>query len=195
LYAFLAALQIAQEEHAPEPVNDPEHLYPHLEELIVGAIAFGVLFFFVAKWVLPRLGKLLDERRAKIQGSLEEAEKAKRDADQMLEQYQQQLRDAGTEAGRIIEESRKTAEQMRKDLLAKAEDESRQIVAKAQEEVRAERDRAVQALRRELAEASVELAARVVGETLDKDRHVRLVEHFIDEVAGMSAGNGDGKGS
>jgi len=194
LYAFLAAIQVAQEEHAPEPVNDPEHLYPHLEELIVGAIAFGVLFFFVAKWVLPRLGKLLDERRAKIQGSLEEAEKAKQDADNMLEQYQQRLRDAGTEAGKVIEEARKTAEQMRKDLLAKAEDESRQIVAKAQEEVRAERDRAVQALRRELAEASVELAARVVGESLDKERQLRLVEQYIDEVAGMSS-NGNGKGS
>ena len=195
MYAFLAALQVAQEEHAPEPVNDPEHLYPHVEELIVGAIAFGVLFFFIAKWVLPRLGKLLDERRAKIQGSLEEAEKAKRDADQMMADYQQRLRDAGTEAGKIIEDARKTADQMRKDLLAKAEDESRQIVAKAQEEVRAERDRAVQALRRELAEASVELAARVVGETLDKEKHVRLVEGFIDDVAGMSSSNGNGKGS
>jgi F-type H+-transporting ATPase subunit b len=175
-------------------VNDPEHLYPHLEELIIGAIAFGVLFFFVAKWVLPRLGKLLDERRAKIQGSLEEAEKAKQDADSMLEQYQEKLRDAGSEAGKVIEEARKTAEQMRKDLLAKAEDESRQIVAKAQEEVRAERDRAVQALRRELAEASVELAARVVGESLDKERQLRLVEQYIDEVSGMSS-NGNGKGS
>ena len=194
MYAFLAAIQVAQEEHAPEPVNDPEHLYPHLEELIIGAIAFGVLFFFVAKWVLPRLGKLLDERRAKIQGSLEEAEKAKQDADSMLEQYQEKLRDAGSEAGKVIEEARKTAEQMRKDLLAKAEDESRQIVAKAQEEVRAERDRAVQALRRELAEASVELAARVVGESLDKERQLRLVEQYIDEVSGMSS-NGNGKGS
>jgi F-type H+-transporting ATPase subunit b len=68
-------------------------------------------------------------------------------------------------------------------------------VAKAQEEVRAERDRAVQSLRRELAEASVELAARVVGETLDKERHVRLVEQFIDEVGSMSSGNGNSKGS
>jgi F-type H+-transporting ATPase subunit b len=193
LIAFITALVVAQE-HVEEPANDPEHLYPHVEELIVGAIAFGVLFFFMAKWVLPRLGKLLDDRRQKIQGSLEEAERAKRDADQLLAEYQQKLKDAGTEAGRIIEESRKTAEQMRKDLLAKAEDESRQIVAKAQEEVRAERDRAVRALRRELAEASVELAARVVGETLDKDRHVRLVEQFIDEVAGMSSGNGNGEG-
>jgi F-type H+-transporting ATPase subunit b len=193
LHAFVTALIVAQE-HVEEEVNEPKDLYPHLNELIVGAIAFGVLFFFVWKWVLPRLNKVLEERRQKIQGSLEEAEKTRRDADQLLERYQQQLRDAGTEASRIIEEARKTAEQMRKDLLAKAEDESHQIVAKAQEEVRAERDRAVQSLRRELAEASVDLAGRVVGETLDKERHVRLVERFIDEVQGMSSGNGEGKG-
>ena len=194
MIGFITALIVAQEEHAPEPANDPEHLYPHVQELIVGAVAFAVLFFFVAKWVLPRLGKILEERRQKIQGSLEEAERAKQNADKMLADYQQKLRDAGSEAGRIIEESRKTAEQMRKDLLAKAEDESRQIVAKAQEEVRAARDRAVQSLRRELAEASVELAARVVGESLDKERHVRLVEQFIDEVGSLPSGNGNGEG-
>ena len=188
--AFITALVVAQE-HVEE-TNDPKDLYPHLNELIVGAIAFGILFFFVAKWVLPRLGQILEERRQKIQGSLEEAERAKTAADNMLAEYQQKLRDAGTEAGKVIDEARKTAEQMRKDLLAKAEDESRQIVAKAQEEVRAERDRAVQALRRELAEASVELAARVVGESLDKDRQVRLVEQYIDEVGSMTSGNGKG---
>ena len=192
MFALLRVIQIAQE--AEEPANDPKHLYPPLNELIVGALAFGVLFFFVWKWVLPRLGKILEERRQKIQGSLEEAETAKRDADNMLADYQQKLRDAGTEASKIIDEARKTSEQMRKDLLAKAEDESRQVVAKAQEEVRAERDRAVQALRRELAEASVELAARVVGESLDKERHTRLVEQYIDEVGSMSS-NGNGKGS
>jgi F-type H+-transporting ATPase subunit b len=191
--ALITALVVAQE-HVEEETNEPADLYPHANELIVGAIAFAVLFFFVWKWVLPRLGRLLEERRQKIQGSLEEAEKARRDADQLLAQYQQQLRDAGTEAGRVIEEARKTAEQMRKDLLAKAEDESRQIVARAQEEVRGERDRAVQALRRQLAEASVELAGRVVGETLDRERHLRLVERYIDDVVGMSSGNGEREG-
>jgi F-type H+-transporting ATPase subunit b len=189
LTPFITALVLAQE--TGEEVNEPKDLYPHLNELIVGAIAFAILFFFTWKWVLPRLGKLLEERRQKIQGNLEEAERARREADQLLAEYRQKLHDAGTEGSRIIDEARKTAEQMRGDLLAKAEDESRQIVAKAQEEIRAERDRAVHALRRELAEASVELAGRVVGETLDKERHVRLVEQFIDEVTGMSSRNGN----
>jgi F-type H+-transporting ATPase subunit b len=189
-------LVVAQEEHGgeTEAVNDPKHLYPHIQELIIGAIAFGVLFFFVAKWVLPKLGALLEERRQKIQGSLEEAEKTKAEAQQLLSGYQEKLREAGAEAGRIIEEARKTAEQMRKDLVTKAEEESRQIVARAQEEVRGERDRAVGALRRQLAEASVELAGRVVGETLDQERHMRIVEQFIDDVKALNTGNGASRG-
>ncbi len=190
MYAFITALVVAQEEHVEEPVNDPKHLYPHAEELIIGAVAFAVLFFFIWKWVLPRLGALLEERRQKIQGSLEEAEKTKAEAQQLLSGYQEKLREAGAEAGKIIEEARKTAEQMRQDLVAKAEEESRQIVARAQEEVRGERDRAVAALRRQLAEASVELAGRVVGETLDQERHMRIVEQFIDDVKALGSSNG-----
>ena len=183
--AFIAVMVVAQEQ---EEINEARDLYPHAEELIVGAIAFWILFFFTWKWVLPRLGKVLEERRQKIQGSLEEAEKARRDADQLLARYEQQLQEARAESGRIIEEARKTAEGMRRDLLAKAEDESRQVVARAQEEIRAERDRAIQELRGQLAEWSVDLAGRVVGESLDKRRHVRLVEDYIDEVAGSGAG-------
>ena len=188
--AFITVLITAQE-HVEE-ANDPKDLYPPLPELIVGAIAFSILFFFTWRWVLPRLGALLEERRQKIQGSLEEAEAARGEADKIRQRYEEQLRDARGEANRILDEARKTAERMRADIQTKAEEESRQVVAKAQEEIRAERDRAVQALRRELAEASVELASRVVGESLDRDRQLRLVDQYIDEVAGMSP-NGDGE--
>ncbi len=74
-------------------------------------------------------------------------------------------------------------------MLAKAEDESRLIVARAQEEIRAERDRAFEDLRRSVGELSVELASRVVGTTLDKKAHAKLVEDYIDELGGL--GNGE----
>jgi F-type H+-transporting ATPase subunit b len=142
----------------------------------------------LARFAFPRLNKGLKERQEKIRGDLEKAEEARATAESSLQHYEEQLREARAEAGTIVEEARKTAEQMRRDLLAKAEDESRQLVDKAQEEIRAERDRAVQELRRALAEASVELAAKVVGSELDRERQLRLVDEYIDEVAGM--GNG-----
>jgi F-type H+-transporting ATPase subunit b len=87
-----------------------------------------------------------------------------------------------------MEEARKTADSTRRDLLAKAEEESRQIVARAQEEIRAERDRASDELRRSVAELSVQLAERVVGESLTQERHLRLVDGYIEELSKRDGG-------
>ena len=137
----------------------------------------------------PAINKMLATRTEKIRGDLEQAEQTKAEADQVLGEYRSQLNDARSEANRIIDEARKTAESMRKDLLARAEEESRQIVARAQDEIRAERDRAFQELRSSIGELSVELAGRVVGETLTKDRHMKLVDGYIDEVAKEKRGS------
>jgi len=168
--------------------TDKENLYPHAAELIVGAVAFAIIFFFMWKWVLPRVNALLEERRQKIQGEMEKAEQAHHEADQELSQYKAQLANAAEEANRIIEEARLTAEQLRMDLQGRAEQESQNIVARAQEEIRAERDRVFQELRAQVAEISVELAGRVVGEELDQNRHEQLIRDYIDQVA--HSGNG-----
>src|ERR1041385_8797303 len=101
---------------AEAEVSDKKDLYPHLNELVAGALAFGVLFFFMWKWVLPRVNTVLEERRAHIQGNLEKAEATRAEADGVLADYRTQLAGARDEANRIIEEARKTAEQLRKDL-------------------------------------------------------------------------------
>jgi F-type H+-transporting ATPase subunit b len=167
-------------------------LYPKLSELILGAVAFAILFTFMSKWVFPRVNALLAERRDKIQGDLEKAEQAKSEADQLLADYRQQLAGAREEANRIIEESRRTAEAMRRDLAAKAEQEYQGIVGRAQEEIRAERDRVFQELRAQVGELSLALAARTVGQQLDKDRHLQLVDEYIKELSRQSPANGDG---
>ena len=174
-----------------KPIKD---LSPKLQELIVGAIAFGVVFAFMSRWVLPRVNKLLEERRQKIQGNLEEAERTKASADQLLADYRQQLAGAREDANRIIEEARRTAEAMRKDLMAKAEQEYQGIVGRAQEEIRAERDRVFQELKTQVGELSWALASRVVGEELDKTRQLRLVDDYIKELEELAPSNGK-KGS
>jgi F-type H+-transporting ATPase subunit b len=192
VHALFAAVNVLL---AQEEVSEAKDLYPKLAELILGAIAFGILFFFMWKWVLPRLNQTLDARRDKIQGDLERAEQTRGEADQMLAEYRQQLANAREDANHIIEEARKTAESMRKDLVARAEQENQAILGRAQEEIRAERDRVFQELKSQVAELSLTLAARVVGEDLDRDRHLRLVDQYIAELSTMgSNGNGNGNG-
>lgn len=182
---------LAQEETQTEqPVEEEEHnpILPEADELIFGSLAFLLVFVVLARYAFPRLNQGLREREEKIRGDLEGAEEARKEAEASLQRYEQQLQEARAESGRIIEEARKTADSMRRDLLAKAEEESRAVVARAQEEIRAERDRVIQELRGQLAEWSVDLAGRVVGASLDKRRHLKLVEEYIDEVAGMGDG-------
>jgi F-type H+-transporting ATPase subunit b len=186
MLAVIASI-LAQE---GEEVSEAKDLYPALSELIIGLVAFIVLFWFFWKWALPRFRQTLDERREQIQGNLEKAEQTRGEAERELADYRSQLANAREEANTIIEEARKTADQLRSDIQAKAEEESRATVARAQEEIRAERDRVFQELRGQVADIAVEVAGRVVGQSLDKTAHQRLIDETIDEVA--SSGHGKG---
>jgi F-type H+-transporting ATPase subunit b len=174
----------AEEEHNP--------IIPETDEIIVGGLAFILVFLVLRRFAFPRLGQAMTARTAKIQGDLEKAEKARTDAESALEKYEERLREARAEAGKIVDEARKTAEQARRDILAKAEDEGRQMVSRAQEEIRAERDRALQDLRSEVGALSVTLAERVVGQSLDRDRQLKLVDDYIAELTGNGKQGGGG---
>ena len=192
MHALISSI-LAQAEEQTEEVSEAKDLYPAVGELIVGLIAFAVLFFFTWKWVLPKFKEVLEERRAQIQGQMEQAEATRREADQLQEEYRTQLAGAREEADRIIEESRATAEQLRRDLQAKAEEEAQATVARAQEEIRAERDRVFQELRTQVGSIAVEIAERVVGQSLDERAHQRLIDEFIDEVAADASSSGNGR--
>jgi F-type H+-transporting ATPase subunit b len=192
VHALIASILTQAEEHAEE-VSEAKDLYPAPGELIVGLVAFAILFFFTWKWVLPRFKQVLEERREKIQGEMERAETTRKEADKLQEEYRTQLAGARDEANKMIEEARATAEQLRRDLQAKAEEEAQATVARAQDEIRAERDRAFQELRAQIGSIAVELAERVVGEALDEKAHKRLIDEFIDEVASSASSNGNGK--
>ena len=163
--------------------SDKENLYPHAAELLVGALAFAIIFYFIWKWVLPRVNTLLEERRQQIQGEIERAEATRSEADQLLADYREQLANARDEANRIIEEAQRTADQLRRDIQAKAEEEARRTVARAQDEIRAERDRVFEDLRAQIGDIAVELAARVVNQSLDKQAHEKLIDDYIEQVA------------
>ena len=176
---------------AAEEASGPENpILPDIAEIIFGGLAFLIVFGLLAKFAFPALNRMLADRASKIQGEMEKAESARVEADKVLGDYKTQLAGARDEANRIIDEARKTADQLRKDLQAKAEQEAQTTVVRAQEEIRAERDRVFQELRTQVGDIAVELAGRVVGQSLDKAAHDRLIDDYIDQVA--AGGNGKG---
>ena len=170
------------------PVEEKNVILPDTAELIFGGIAILIVFGVLAWKALPALNAMLAERTEKIQGEMERAESTRTQADQVLAEYRQQLAGARDEANRIIEEARRTADQLRRDMEGRAEQEAQSIVARAGEEIRVERDRVFQELRAQVGDIAVELAARVVGQSLDPRAHERLIDEYIDQVAG--SGNG-----
>ena len=167
----------ASEEVAPNPI------LPEPVELIVGAIVFFVVFGVIARFAFPPLNAMLAGRTDKIQGELERAEQVRREAQSELAAYQKQLAGAREEANRIIEDARKAGDQLRREIQERATREAADTVARAQDEIHAERDRAFQELRGQVGDLAVEIAGRVVGESLDKRRHAKLIDEFIDGVA------------
>jgi F-type H+-transporting ATPase subunit b len=171
---------------------------PATNELIWGTVAF-VLFLLVL-WragVWRRLGQAMNERTRRIRTDLERAEKARKEAEALLERYRRQLDEARDEARRIVDEARQAAEQVRKDIQAKAQEESNRIIEGARREIRAERDRAAAELRRGLGTLVVQVTERVIGSELDGDRHLKLIDDYIEELSRDAAAggqNGGGRG-
>jgi F-type H+-transporting ATPase subunit b len=165
---------------------------PATNELIWGSVAF--LLFLLVLWragVWRRLGEAMDERTARIRSDLERAEKERRKAQELAEERRKQLDEAREEARQILDEARRNAEEVRKEVIARAERDAEAVRSRADEEIRAELARARVELRREVGSLAVTLAERVVGESLDGDRQLRLVDRYIEE---LSAPNGNGNG-
>jgi F-type H+-transporting ATPase subunit b len=172
--AYLLAQEAAAEERNP--------ILPAANELIWGAVAFFVLLFLMYRTVWPQVNKAYADRRANIEGKLEQAEKERAEAEKLLEKYKERLAAAEDETQRILEEARANAERIRKDLLAKADADAERQLERARQTIRSERDQAIRQLRGEVGTLAVELATRVVGESLDRDRQLRLVDRYIDQL-------------
>ena len=165
---------------AEEKINP---LVPHTAELVVGAIAFTLLFLVLKSRVVPMFEKAFTARTEAIQGGMERAEKAQLEAQRALVQYNDQLSKAREEAQSLREEARVQGSAIIEDLRAKAQEEAARITAAAHASIEAERQQAVTSLRNEVGTLAVELASKIVGEALeDQARQSRIVDRFLDDL-------------
>lgn len=163
-----------------------EAIFPALGEVLISAAAFLVLFVVLAKFAFPPISSMMDERAAKIRESLEKAEETKVEAERLLEEYKVQLAEARGEAARVIEQGRKVADSMKDEIVAKATEEAAGIVAKAREAIEAERKATVAQLQSEVADISVAVAGKLIGQQLSADDHAKLIEQYVAEVGSLN---------
>src|ERR671917_551739 len=174
---------LAAEAHNP--------LIPPVGEIIVGLIAFAIVYFVFAKFVAPRFEQVFRARREAIEGGIERAEAMQAEAKAALEQYRAQLAEARTEAAQIRDQARAEGQQILEELRTQAQEESARIVARGEEQLAANRQSVINELRGQIGALAVDLAGRVVGESLEDDARRRgTVDRFLDELDGMAGSSG-----
>src|SRR3954453_142044 len=164
-------------------------LIPPLGEIIIGIIAFGIVLLVMFKFVAPRFEQVFRARREAIEGGIERAEAMQVEAREALEKYRAQLAEARTEAAQIRDQARAEGQQILEELRTQAQEESARIVARGEEQLASARQSVVNELRGQIGALAVELAGRVVGESLADDARRRgTVDRFLDQLEDM-AGN------
>lgn len=162
-------------------------LIPHNVEIIAGGIFFVLVVAAVTKLVVPNFEKAYAARVAAIEGGIEDAESAQKEAHAMLEQYKAQLAEARHEAAAIREEAREQGASIVAEMKEQAQAESERILAAAHAQIAAEHQQALAQLKTEVGGMATELAGRIVGESLaDTDAQRRAVERFMTELEGSA---------
>jgi len=145
-------------------------------------VSFFILLILLAKLVYPLILKGLKKREETIEQQLEEARKTKQEATALLEDYKRQLSEARAEAQKIINEGKELGENMRKEIVQKAQQESNQIVKRAQEEIELQKQKAILEIQERIADLSIMAASKVINKSLNTDDHRRLVEEYVSKV-------------
>lgn len=161
-------------------------VFPNPTEFFPMLIAFGVLAFLMAKFVWPMVTKALDERQDAIAGTIAKAEETRIDAERLLEEYKVQMAEARGDAAKVIEEGRAAAEAIRADLVAKAEAEAEAMLGKARDAIDAEKRAAMAELQSSVADISVAVAGKLIGEKLSPEQDAALIDRFVAEVGGLN---------
>jgi F-type H+-transporting ATPase subunit b len=185
LTSLAADLVLASEggEETPNPI------IPIWQEIVIGTIAFAILCFVLMKFVFPRMELMYQARVEAIEGGIRRAEERQAEANALFEQYKLQLAEARTEAARIRQEAAADADGIRQDLLARAREESDRIIAAGKDQLTAERQTIVRELRGEIGTLAVDLASRIVGESLEEEvRRKGTVERFLSELDATPTG-------
>lgn len=155
-------------------------ILPYLPELIFGLIAFGILYAVIAKKVVPALEKVYAERAAAIEGGMDKAEQAQREAQAAKAEYEAKLAEARTEAARLREEAREQGAAIIAEMRGQAQEETARILDSGQRQLSAERQQAMTSLRADVGQLSTDLASRIVGESLHEEaRQKGIVERFL----------------
>lgn len=157
-------------------------IFPKPDQLIYSSLTFFVLLFLLAKFAFPPIVKLLEERENKIKESIDKAEDTRREAERLFEEYKQQMSEARKEAQGIIEQGKKLGENMKADIVDKAQEEAGKIIERSKAEIMREKEKVIQDLQNQFASLTIDVASKVTSKSLSEKDHLELIDQYISKV-------------
>ena len=155
---------------------------PNVGLMIWTLIAFGLTFFVLRKAAYPRIAEALEKRRKMIEESIDAAERTRQEADQLLGEYRERLKEAREQAEEIVARARKAAEGVADESKAQATKQREELLAATRRDIEAETRRALEEIRKEVADLTVIATEKVTRKSLTPDDHRRLIEEALGEV-------------
>src|SRR4030043_1885302 len=165
--------------------HNMEMFKPEPGLIIWTLVSFFILLILLKKVAFPPILKGMKKREETIKQQLEEAQKTKREAENLLGDYKRQLAEARSEAQKIINEGKSLGENMRKEIVQKAQEESNQIVKRAQEEIELQKQKAILELQEKIADLSIMAATKIINKSLNTEDNRRLVEEYVSNVGDL----------
>ncbi|MBM3690771.1 MAG: F0F1 ATP synthase subunit B [Actinobacteria bacterium] len=166
-----------------ESVEGIQLLLPAFYDLLFGGISFVLLLVLFWKYALPRAQQVLEKRTDAIQGGIARAQQQEQEASQLLRQYREQLADARGEAARIRTQAQAERDELVNQARTDAQVVSEQVKQQATASLAAERGRVVTDLRKEVGDLALELAGKVLGESLKDDAKAKaVIDRFITDL-------------
>jgi len=149
---------------------------------IWGIITFLVLLFFLAKYAWHPLLRSLEARREIIRKSLEDAQQARRELEEVTKDSARIIKNAHAEAESIVSKSRVDAEKLREELKQKARADAEAIIREARREIEMETGRALRQIRSEVADLSVAIASKLIQRNFSKEDNGALIEETLRQM-------------
>jgi F-type H+-transporting ATPase subunit b len=164
---------------------------PALGLMIWTLALFGFTMWVLSRVALPRIGEALERRANAIRESIDAAERQRQEADQLLSEYRERLKEAREQAEDIVARARKAAETAAAEAVSEGKEKREELVAAARRDIEAETRRSLERIRKEVADLTVLATEKVTRKALDSEDHKRLIEEALAEVDFSAlAGNG-----
>ena len=163
-----------------------EAILPKMNEFIPMLVAFLILWIILAKFGWPLFDRMLEKRSNTIRDDLKNAEDARVESERLLEEYKQQLAEAKAQASQIVADAKQTGESVKADITAKAQKEAADMIEKARVAIEAEKKTAVSELQGSVAEISVSVAAKLIGNDLSDEEHRQMIKRYVEEAGSFN---------